>query len=50
MWNVPEPKGINRTTTVEAEKLKLVSEGRGDEIVGIFIYDMINFHSLFMFF
>uniref|UniRef100_A0A6M2EJX6 Hexosyltransferase n=1 Tax=Populus davidiana TaxID=266767 RepID=A0A6M2EJX6_9ROSI len=33
MWNVPEPKGINRTTTVEAEKLKLVSEGCGDEIL-----------------
>uniref|UniRef100_A0A6N2M8V0 Hexosyltransferase n=5 Tax=Salix TaxID=40685 RepID=A0A6N2M8V0_SALVM len=33
MWNVPEPKGITRTTTVEAEKLKLVSEGCGDEIL-----------------
>ncbi|TYK07108.1 putative beta-1,3-galactosyltransferase 2 [Cucumis melo var. makuwa] len=29
MWNVPEPKGITRTTPFEAEKLKLVSEGCG---------------------
>lgn len=27
MWAVPESKGITRTTAVEAEKLKLVSEG-----------------------
>ncbi|KAA8526512.1 hypothetical protein F0562_008285 [Nyssa sinensis] len=27
MWMVPESKGIARTTAVEAEKLKLVSEG-----------------------
>uniref|UniRef100_A0A6N2N1D3 Hexosyltransferase n=1 Tax=Salix viminalis TaxID=40686 RepID=A0A6N2N1D3_SALVM len=26
MWNVPEPKGITRTTTVEAEKLKLLHQ------------------------
>ncbi|KAK9285480.1 hypothetical protein L1049_024674 [Liquidambar formosana] len=27
MWTVPESKGITRTTAIEAEKLKLVSEG-----------------------
>ncbi|XP_031278597.1 probable beta-1,3-galactosyltransferase 2 isoform X1 [Pistacia vera] len=27
MWTVPESKGITRTTAMEAEKLKLVSEG-----------------------
>ncbi|XP_031394583.1 probable beta-1,3-galactosyltransferase 2 isoform X2 [Punica granatum] len=27
MWNVPDSKGITRTTSVEAEKLKLISEG-----------------------
>ncbi|KAI4322531.1 hypothetical protein L6164_022215 [Bauhinia variegata] len=27
MWTVPEPKGLGRTTAMEAEKLKLVSEG-----------------------
>ncbi|XP_059449825.1 probable beta-1,3-galactosyltransferase 2 [Corylus avellana] len=27
MWTVPEPQGIARTTAMEAEKLKLVSEG-----------------------
>ncbi|KAK4577275.1 hypothetical protein RGQ29_027697 [Quercus rubra] len=27
MWTVPEPKGITRTTAMEAERLKLVSEG-----------------------
>ncbi|KAG4158684.1 hypothetical protein ERO13_D02G133501v2 [Gossypium hirsutum] len=27
MGTVPEPKGIKRTTAVEAEKLKLISEG-----------------------
>ncbi|KAG6748663.1 hypothetical protein POTOM_048592 [Populus tomentosa] len=32
MWTVPEPKGITRTTTMEAESLKLVSEGCGDDI------------------
>lgn len=42
MWTVPEPKGITHTTTMEAERLKLISEGCGDEIVGIFFYDMIN--------
>jgi hypothetical protein len=49
MWTVPEPKGITRTTTMEAESLKLVSEGCGDEIVGIFIYDMINSLSFHVF-
>ncbi|XP_024026676.1 probable beta-1,3-galactosyltransferase 2 isoform X1 [Morus notabilis] len=29
MWDVPETKDITRTTSVEAEKLKLVSEGCG---------------------
>ncbi|XP_050207129.1 probable beta-1,3-galactosyltransferase 2 isoform X2 [Mercurialis annua] len=29
MWTVPESKGITRTTAMEAEKLKLVSEGCG---------------------
>ncbi|KAJ6401321.1 hypothetical protein OIU84_016690 [Salix udensis] len=32
MWTVPEPKGITHTTTMEAERLKLISEGCGDEI------------------
>lgn len=27
MWAVPESRSISRTTAVEAEKLKLVSEG-----------------------
>ncbi|KAF9669528.1 hypothetical protein SADUNF_Sadunf14G0116900 [Salix dunnii] len=36
MWTVPETKGITHTTTMEAERLKLISEGCGDEIVGIF--------------
>lgn len=27
MWMVPEVKGISRTTSVEDEKLKLISEG-----------------------
>ncbi|KAG8640626.1 hypothetical protein MANES_13G069800v8 [Manihot esculenta] len=29
MWKVPESKGITRTTAMDAEKLKLVSEGCG---------------------
>ncbi|KAF2292216.1 hypothetical protein GH714_017046 [Hevea brasiliensis] len=29
MWTVPESKGITKTTAMEAEKLKLVSEGCG---------------------
>ena len=36
MWNVPEPKGITRTTPFEAEKLKLVSEGCDPKSVRIF--------------
>lgn len=49
MWTVPEPKGITRTTAMEAEKLKLVSEGCGSKIVGIsIIYYMIN-HLCFKF-
>ncbi|EEF38209.1 Beta-1,3-galactosyltransferase sqv-2, putative [Ricinus communis] len=31
MWTVPESKSITRTTAMEAEKLKLVSEGCGIE-------------------
>ncbi|PPS12732.1 hypothetical protein GOBAR_AA07911 [Gossypium barbadense] len=37
MGTVPEPKGIKRTTAVEAEKLKLISEGcnpKADHVEG----------------
>ena len=35
MWAVPEYKGITRTTSVEAEKLKLVSEGCDPKTVSL---------------
>lgn len=35
MWTVPEPKGITRTTAMEAERLKLVSEGCDPKVVSI---------------
>lgn len=37
MWSVPENKGITRTTTFEAGKLKLVSEGCNPKFVSILI-------------
>lgn len=40
MVAVPESKGIMRTTAVEAEKLKLISEGCNLKAVSIF-----NLHS-----
>lgn len=33
MWTIPEPKGLARTTAMEAEKLNLVSEGCNSRIV-----------------
>ena len=33
MWTIPEPKGLARTTAMEAEKLNVVSEGCNSRIV-----------------
>lgn len=38
MWAVPESKGFARTTAIEAEKLKLVSEGCNPRLVSITIF------------
>lgn len=35
MWAVSEPKGLARTTAIEAEKLKLISEACDTEAVSI---------------
>jgi len=35
MWTMPEPKGLGRTTAMEAEKLNVVSEGCNTRIVSI---------------
>lgn len=37
MWTIPEPKGLARTTAMEAEQLNLVSEGCNSRIVSTFI-------------
>jgi hypothetical protein len=33
MWTIPEPKGLARTTAMEAEQLNVVSEGCNTRIV-----------------
>ncbi|CAJ1956311.1 unnamed protein product [Sphenostylis stenocarpa] len=33
MWTIPEPKGLGRTTAMEAEKLNVVSEGCNSRIL-----------------
>lgn len=48
MWNVPETKDITRTTSIESEKLKLVSEGCGPKSVCI-LSSLLDFIELFIF-
>jgi len=43
MWTIPEPKGLARTTAMEAEKLNVVSEGCNSRIVSI-----VTFFSFFL--
>lgn len=48
MWTVPEPKGIARTTAMEAEKLNLVSEGCDPKAVSISILSLLDFFYFFL--
>jgi len=41
MWTIPEPKGLARTTAMEAEKLNVVSEGCNSRIVRIVTFFLL---------
>lgn len=50
MWAVPESKGITLTTPVEAERLKLISEGCNPKTVSNFVFDRFKFVGIHSFF
>jgi hypothetical protein len=41
MWTIPEPKGLARTTAMEAEQLNVVSEGCNTRIVRFITFNSI---------
>ncbi|RDX84406.1 putative beta-1,3-galactosyltransferase 2, partial [Mucuna pruriens] len=47
IWTIPEPKGLARTTAMEAEKLNVVSEGCNSRIVSIVTFPpcLISFNN-----